>query len=40
MPTNYLKHPGPPNGSEVWEVGQSCIDTYGKATGLIAVPTV
>ena len=29
MPTNYLKHPGPPNGSEVWEVGQSCIDTNG-----------
>lgn len=29
MPTNYLHHPGPPNGSEVWEVGQSCIDTNG-----------
>jgi hypothetical protein len=29
MPTHYLKHPGPPDGFEVWEVGQSCIDSNG-----------
>ena len=29
MPTHYLKHPGPPDGFDVWEVGQSCIDING-----------
>jgi hypothetical protein len=29
MPTNYLKHAGPPTGFEVWEAGQSCIDING-----------